>query len=241
MSDLKIYGTATKDSSAHGKIVIRDTSYTPSFQAQCALSHRMTFEMAYEKSKKKLAEYNARYGHDEKMPDKELLKLQIKESITILSRKSPANNPNSNLNPLIEIFGNLGKFKATIKHAYKLQGYEKTKHILEESLNLIEEISSEDRKKQQAISVANLAMAKSLLKISKDTGIDMLNECPNEDIKRAYKCLLSADIESKKPIASTRFYKLNGEIWDGTGAPPRSFKVWAKENNEADFEKLLVA
>lgn len=164
----------------------------------------------------------------------------LSELLEIIDKGSNKKFANSNAklaleNPLVEKFGNLMLFKATIRHAYREFGYDKVKHILDESQILLDECSAADRARLSADMKAVQTVASGLVKLAKETGFDMYEHCATPDVKRAYRRLMNPNTAAS---TDNCFYILNGERWDGFGHPPASFIKWRKENNKEDYQEL---
>ena len=95
--------------------------------------------------------------------------------------------PSKLYNPLIAAFSNKGVFKGVVTSAFKAEGYERVKQVLESALEALELINNKDKVEQEKTSEAKDIMAKSMLEIFEKTGVDMQASISDPDVLKIYK------------------------------------------------------
>jgi DNA-binding protein H-NS len=194
-----------------------------------------TEQQAYDgivKEAKALAkQYKCEYIHTDKKD------LMVRTSGPVPNTKS-SEKPQGE-SPLIAKFGNELAFKAMIKHAIKLHGFDKVIEVLSNGIAMAEGQQKEIAKQKSVISAATMKIARIIYDTRKE-GIHM--DSPSKEIEAAVQQLMDNDSKPKRhsKVEPNATYELNGKTWSGIGNAPAEFGAYINAHENNSIEDLRV-
>lgn len=207
------------------------------------LLHRMSLEEAIKRASNWCLEMSKKYSIEVEPLCVHDIKARLSKPIG--ERLTPEEKPHVKLSSLLlDALSHPTRRKAVIKHAISIVGIAKLAAILDDTNQEFDAVSSEQIEIANAEKSANKAIAESMFKVQKETGIDMISKIADPSVLLLFKELVaeSKNRSSYRPTQDFGKYILNGEIWNEQldKHPPTSFKKWLHTNNKFDYEELRL-